>query len=82
MLSDLDPIMTFLHLPIRLPVLACKAVLFRQSKGRFDLIIQVPLIVFERQGILPVLVNDLLSNFELRSHRINGDDAAIERSLP
>src|SRR5438477_4809047 len=74
MFADFDTTMVFFggfKEAIRSPpklLFSCK------SKGIFDIFIQRSLIVFEREGIVSFLLDDLSHNRPLRSHRINGDD--------
>src|SRR5260370_27685833 len=65
---------TFLHLSMRLPGWTGKAVFFCKSKRRFHLVKQVPVIIFEGQGIVAVLLDNLFGNLDLFTHRINGDN--------
>src|SRR5487761_157598 len=77
-LSDLQPPMPFLHTTIRLAVQSLKAILFGHRERRFDLFIQVSLIVFEGQRIVALLLDNLSGNLGLRSHRINRHNTPIE----
>ncbi|GHO53741.1 hypothetical protein KSB_22160 [Ktedonobacter robiniae] len=64
--ANFQSTVTFLHLSIHLPVRAGKAIFFRESKRRLHLVKQVPVIVFESQGIVAVLLDNLLGNLGLR----------------
>ena len=46
-----------------------------------DFLIQVPLVLFEREGVVPLLRDNLRGNLGLRSHCINGDKTAFEGEL-
>ncbi|MHB8595771.1 MAG: recombinase family protein [Ktedonobacteraceae bacterium] len=81
-LPDLEPTVTFLHLALRLPLQARKGILLSQRKGGLHLIVQVLLVLFEGQSILPLLLDNLPRNLGLGAHRINGNNAARQGSLP
>src|SRR5258707_6506873 len=72
------PPVAFLDATIRLPLQVSKAILLRHRKRGFDLFVQVPLVVFECESIIPLLLNNLLGNLDLRSHSINGHNTPFE----
>ena len=61
---------------IRLRLRGGPCLFFSQGKGRFHFFIQVALVLFERQGILALLLDNLVGNLGLGSHGINGDNTA------
>ena len=70
--------MIFLNTFIELVLDVAKMVFACKRKGIFDILIQVPLILFERQGIVSILLDDLRGNRPLCSYGINGDDASFQ----
>jgi hypothetical protein len=76
---DFQPPMPLLHSASRLCLHVGKRFFLGQSKCRLDLFLQIPLVVLERQGIRSLLLDDLLGDLGLCSHRINGHDTSSKR---
>ena len=60
-LSDFQTPMRFFDRAIRLTLDGGKRLLLRHSKGRFHLIVEVALILLERQGIIALLFDNLFA---------------------
>jgi hypothetical protein len=73
--------MPLFHVSFRLRLDVDKRLFLGQGKGRIDLFVEIPLVVLERQGIVSLLLDNLLGNLGLRVHRINRHDTSSKRSL-
>lgn len=78
MLAHFQTPMRLLHRLLKVRRDVAKLLLLSETEGICDMLIQIALILFKRQHIIALLLNDLGSNGSLRSHRINGDDASFQ----
>jgi hypothetical protein len=80
--SDLQTTVPFIDRLLKLMLHVSKLLCLDQNKGLLDLVRQGALILFERQRLVSLLIDDLCRNLGLRPHRINGDNASGQGELP
>src|SRR5450432_1041903 len=78
MFPDFSTTMVLFRLFIELMQDIPKSIFSRKKKAIFDILIQGSLIVFERQGVVSLLLDDLSRNGSLCSHGINRDDTPFK----
>ena len=80
--SDLQTTVPCMYRLMKLLLHVSKLFCLDQNTGLLDLVIQGALILFERQRIVSLLIDDLGRNLGLRPHRITGDKASGQDELP
>lgn len=79
--TGLDPAVSFVHGLGLIMANPCKAICFGRDEAQPDVSLQGPLIAFESQDVVAILIEDLLGDGALTPHGINGHKAAGNRQL-